>query len=160
VDLVQLFQDAPCPDLLARHLLRAALEDFRETALHHRLYLVVKHQTALCIGAHEQAKALDREIRQHADHEEIPRRWRLDFLFSERCWRSYGDGLLPCWATVLILICTLQQHWKRRIGLPPRQPYLLPGFHSGEAVRLVWREDFRRTWDTELRDVYPELGVR
>ncbi len=149
--LVQLFRDVPYPDLMARHLLDAVLEDFHETGHHYLMHLVAERDHARRRGAAEEIAALDAKIHEHAIHEQIPQRWRLDFLFSEAAYRTFGDHLLPCWATSLIEICTLEQHWERvLLGLPPESPHLLPGFHSGEDVNdTVWLEEAREAWSAD-----------
>ncbi len=158
--LVQLFRDVPCPDVMARRLLDAVLADFRETGHHYLLERVQARETARRAGTPRAVEALDAEIHEHAIHEQIPRRWRLDFLFSQAGYDTYGEGILPFWAAVLIQICVLEQHWEKTLlGLAPENPYLLPGFHrDGEVASTAWLKDFRRTWATELRDVHPRPG--
>ena len=160
--LVQLFRDAPCPDLLARHLLDAALADFRETGHHHLMLLVADRDRARRRGTPQEVEAVAEEIYEHAIREQIPRRWRLDFLFSQAGYEAYGDGLFAFWATALIQICTLEQHWERALlGLPPLNPCLLPGFHSDEDVLdTAWLDDFRQTWSEELPDALPRPVIQ
>ncbi len=155
--LVQLFRDwpcreFPCPDVFARYLLELALEDFRETGHHYLMHLVAKRDVALQRGVTEEVTALGDEIHEHALHEQIPRRWQLDFLFSEAGYRLFGDGLLGWWASVLLEICTLEQYWESALlGLPTRNPYLLPGLHSDKEVfDTAWLQDARQTWSQEL----------
>lgn len=160
--LVQLLKDwpcreFPCPDILARHLLELALDDFRETGHHYLMCLVAQRDRARRRGAIEEVTGLDGQIHEHAIHEQIPRRWCLDFLFSRNAYVAYGDGLLAVWASVLIEICVLEQHWEGALlGLPSRNPYLLPGFHADKDVYdTAWMQDARRTWLEELHAVPP-----
>ncbi len=163
--LVQLFRDVPCPDLMACHLLDAVLEDFRESGHHYLMHLVAERDHARRRGAADEIAALDAKIHEHAFHEQIPRRWRLDYLFSETAYRTFGDHLFPCWAVSLIEICTLEQHWERiLLGLPPRNPYLLPGFHSDEDLHdTAWLAEAREAWSADwsalLRDVARLLAI-
>ncbi len=151
--LVQLLRDVPYPDLMARHLLDAVLEDFRESGHHYLMHLVAERDHARRRCAAGEIAALDAKIHEHTIHEQIPQRWRLDFLFSEAAYQTFGDPLLPCWATILIEICTLEQHWEGALlGYPPENPYLLPGFHSAEDVHdTAWLEEARGTWSADLR---------
>ncbi len=158
VGLVQLMRDwpcreFPCPDLFARHLLELVLEDFRETGHHYLMHLVAERDHARRRGTAEGVTELDAQIHEHAIHEQIPQRWCLDVLFSEAEYRIFGDALLPFWATVLLEICTLEQHWEGALlGLPPRNPCLLAGFHSDKDVfDTAWLHDARRTWLEKVR---------
>ena len=155
--LVQLFRDVPCPDLMARYLLDAALEDFRESGHHYLMYLVAERDHARRRGTTPEIVAVDAQIHEHAMHEQIPQRWRLDFLFSPAAYATYGDGLSPVWATILIQICTLEQHWEGALlGYPPGSPHLLPGFHTDEDVYdNAWLQDARRTWSEDFRAAVP-----
>ena len=150
--LVQLFQELPCPDILARHLLELVLADFRESGRHYGVYLLFRRATA---ETKQEVEAFDEQIRRYQLQAQIPQHRGLSFLFSEAGYALYGDGLLPLWSIVLIEICTLEQYWEGTLlGEPAGQPYLLPGFHSDEAVwSPAWLEDHRRTWDRNLRDV-------
>ncbi len=158
--LVQLFRDVPYPDLLARELLASVLADFCETGHHYLLHLSRSRDTAYVNGTDDQVEALDAEIREHQIHQQIPYRWKLDDLFSYDAYLTFGDGILPFWAVVLIQICVLEQHWEDvLLGDKTPNPHLLPGFHSdAEVWSTDWLKDYRRTWATELTDVYPEFG--
>ncbi len=149
--LVQLFREVPCPDLMAHHLLDAALEDFRESGHHYLMHLVAERDHARRRGATKEIAALDAKIHEHAIHEQIPKRWCLDFLFSEAGYRTFGAGLLPFWAVVLIQICTLEQHWEGTLlGFPPGNPYRLPGFHSDEdAHDIAWLDEAQGAWSAD-----------
>ena len=151
--LVQLFREAPCPDVMARHLLDLALTDFRETGHHYLMMLVAERDSARRRGAADEVVALDIKIHEHAVREQIPKRWRLDSLFSQAGYEEYGDPIFAVWATVLIQICTLEQHWERALlGLPAQNPYLLPGFHPDEELLdTTWLEEARPTWSADLR---------
>ncbi len=160
VGLVQLFRDwpcpeFPCPDVFARHLLARVLEDFRETGHHYLMHLVAERDHARRRGRPEEVSALDQQIHEHAIHEQIPERWRLDFLFSEAGYRTFGDSLLAFWATALIQLCTLEQHWEGALlGLRPENPYLLPGFHADKDVfDAAWLEDARRNCSEKVHPV-------
>ncbi len=156
--LVQLFRDVPCPDVFARHLLDAVLEDFRQSGHHYLMHLVAQRDFARQRGTAEEVAALDAEIHEHAVHEQIPQRWQLDFLFSHAGYDRYGEGILPFWAVVLIRLCTLEQHWQGALlGLPPQNPCLLAGFHpDSEVLDTAWLQDARRTWSEELHAVPPD----
>ncbi len=98
VGLVQFFRDWPCrefrcSDVFARYLLELALEDFRETGHHYLMHLVAKRDAARQDGDADEGAALDRQIYEHAVHEQIPGRWHLDFFFSEAGYRLLGAGL-------------------------------------------------------------------
>ncbi len=153
VGLVQLFREVPHPDLMARCLLDAALADFRESGHHYLMYLVTQRELARRSGAPEEVTALDAQVHEHVIREQIPQRWHLDFLFSRAGYEMYGDPLLAVWATLLIQICTLEQHWERALlGLPPQNPYLLPGFHpDSEVFDTGWLKDAGKTWAADLR---------
>ncbi len=137
---------------MARRLLDAVLADFRETGHRYLRHLVNRRQTARRAGIPQEVAALDEEIHEHAIHQQIPRRWQLDFLFSHAGYESYGAGILPFWAAMLIHICVLEQYWETvLLGLRPENPCLLPGFHpDAELSSTAWLKDFRRTWATEL----------
>ena len=111
--LVQLLRNVPCPDLMARHLLDAALADFRESAHHQLVMLVAQRDLAYRNGDAGEFTALTAQIHKHTEGELVPERWEVDFLFSRRGYEAYGDLLLAVWAIVLIEICTLEQHWAR-----------------------------------------------
>ncbi len=138
---------------MARHLLDAALEDFRESGHHYLMHLVAERDHARRRGIAEEVAGVDAQIHEHAIHEQIPKRWRLDVLFSPAGYATYGDEIFGTWATVLIQICTLEQFWERTLlGLPPLSPHLLPGFHADKDVfNTAWLHEARRTWSTELR---------
>ncbi len=164
VGLVQLMRDwpcrqFPCPDVMARHLLEMVLYDFRETSHHYLMYLVAERESARRRGTPEQVASLDAQIHEHAIHEQFPERWCLAFLFSEAGYRMFGEYILPFWATVLIQLCTLEQHWEGvLLGLPPRNPYLLPGFHPDkEVLDPAWLVDARRTWSEEVHPLPPAM---
>ncbi len=150
--LVQLFREVPYPDLMARHLLDAALADFRESGHHHLMMLVAQREHARRRGFTEEIETLDAKILEHLQGEQFPRRWDVDFLFSRRGYETYGDPLLAVWAAILIEICTLEQHWEGTVlGQSSENPALLPGFHSDEAVRdAAWLEEARQSWTGDL----------
>ncbi len=158
--LVQLFREVPHPDLMARHLLDAALADFRESGHHYLMHLVAERDHARRRGTAEEVAALDAKIHGHVIHEQIPKRWDLDTLFSRTGHETYGDPILPVWATVLIQICTLEQHWENALlGYPPENPYLLPGFHSDADVHdTSWLEEAQQIWAGELRLLFPDAA--
>ncbi len=160
VGLVQLFREVPCPDQMARHLLERALEDFCETGHHRLMCLVAKRDHAMRRGTPEEVTALSAQIHEHAIHEQIPRRWQLDFLFSPVGYATFGEEILWVWAAILIQICTLEQHWERvLLGYPPRNPHLLPGFHPDKEVfDTAWLEEARRTWSEEIHAEAGEPG--
>ena len=110
--LVQLFRDSPFPGVIARQLLELALEDFRETGHHYLLYLVMSRGMARRHGTTQEVEAFDDQINEYAIHEQFPRHWHLDYMFSKAGYDTYGDGLVPFWAAVLIQICTLEQQWE------------------------------------------------
>ena len=156
--LVQLFRDwpcreFPCPEVFARHLLDLVLADFYETGHHHLMMLVAQRDHARQDGPPEEVVALDRKIHEHTIYEQLPKRWDLDYLFSRRGYEAYGNPLFAVWATVLIQICILEQHWERAVlGLPAQNPALLPGFHSDEdLLDTGWLEEARQTWSADLR---------
>ena len=153
--LVQLFRDVPCPDLMARHLLDAALADFHESGHHYLMHLVAERDFARRRGSADEIADLDKLIHEHAIHEQIPQRWRLDTLFNLAGYDTYGEGIFTVWATLLIEICALEQHWERALlGLPPRNPDLLPGFHADrDLCDTAWLQAARRTWTEELHPV-------
>ncbi len=150
--LVQIFRETPHPDLMARRLLDAALADFRESGHHYLLHLVAERDFARRRGTAEELAALDAKIHEHAAHQQIPERWPLDFLFSRAGYEMHGDPILAVWATVLIEICTLEQHWERALlGLPPQNPNLLPGLHADDDLHdPAWLEEARETWSADL----------
>ncbi len=150
--LVQLFREMPYPDLMARHLLDAALADFRESGHHHLMMLVTQREHARRRGTPGAIKTLDAKILKHVQGEQLPQRWGVDFLFSRRGYETYGDPLLAVWATILIEICTLEQHWEGAVlGQSSENPALLPGFHPDEAVRdPAWLEEAQQSWTGEL----------
>ncbi len=151
--LVQLFRDVPHPDLMARRLLDAALADFRESGHHYLMHLAAERDSARRRGVAEEVAAMDARIHEHAIHEQIPRRWNLDTLFSRSGYETYGDGHLAVWATILILLCTLEQYWEGvLLGYPPENLYLQPGFHpDSEVLDTAWLAEARRTWSGDLR---------
>ena len=151
--LVQLFREVPCPDLMARHLLDAALADFRESGHHYLMNLVAQRDHARRRGDAQEIEALTTKIHEHTINEQLPQRWDVDFLFSQRGYEAIGDQVLAVWATILIEICTLEQHWEGALlGYPPENPYLLPGFHPAEAIGdTAWLEEAQRTWSGDLR---------
>ncbi len=153
VGLVQLFRDVPCPDLLARYLLDLELEDWRECARSYMRHLVLRREDARVNWETEEVEQLDVEIHEHAIHEQIPKRWNLDTLFSRSGYETYGDGHLAVWATILIQLCTLEQYWEGvLLGYPPENPYLLPGFHpDSEVLDTAWLEEARCIWSGDLR---------
>ncbi len=104
-------------------------------------------------GTPEEVSALEEQIHEHAIFEQIPQRWHLDFLFSQAGYAEYGDAILPFWATALIQLCTLEQHWEGALlGLPPRKPHVLAGFHSDRDVfDTAWLQGARRTWLEKVR---------
>ena len=129
--LVQLVQSVPSPDLLARHLLDQVLERFRESALHYEIYLLMKQCEALGQGATAEAESFARAIEQHEIHQRIPERLRVDELFTERAYATYGVGLFPWWAAVLIQLCNLDEAWEEVVlGVTPKPPVLLPCFRA------------------------------
>ena len=158
--LVQLFRAVPCPDLMARHLLDAALADFCESGHHHLMMLVTQRDRAFRSGNEEEKASLDAQICDHLHHEQLPERWNVDFLFSRQGYETYGDGVLAVWATVLIEICTLEQHWEGAVlGYAPENPYLLAGFHPEEALRdTAWLEEAQRLWSGGLEGVMPDAA--
>ena len=158
--LVQIFHAASCPDLLARHLLKLVLADFRGTGRCYLLHLLESRKRAWDDGAAEDEERLDGEIREHLVFEDIPRRWHLTSLFSQACFATFGTNIFAAWAAVLIHLCILEQHWEETLlGLAPKNPYLLSGFHAeSEVYSDGWLEDFRRLWRTELPDVCREPG--
>lgn len=158
--LVQLLRDVPHPDLMARHLLDRALEDFRESAHHYLMHLAAQRDHARQGGSTEEIAAIDAQIYEHAIHEQIPQRWNLLFLFSEEGYRMYGDPLLAVWATSLIQICILEQYWERvLLGLSPKKPYPLPGFHSDDDLHdTAWLEAARRNCSGDLRAVLADAA--
>lgn len=160
VGLVQLLREVPCPDLMARHLLNRVLENFRESGHHYLMHLVAERDHVRRRGTAEEVSALDAKIHEHAIHEQIPKRWDLETLLSRTGYETYGDGVLAVWATILIEICTLEQHWERSLlGLPPQNPCLLPGFHSDEDVcDTAWLEEARQIWSGELRHLFPDAA--
>ena len=135
VGLVQLFRDSPCPDVMARQLLELALADFCETGFHYLLYLVMSREKARRVGTTQEVEALDDQINEYAIDEQSPQQWHLDYLFSKAGYDTYGDGLLPFWAAVLIQLCTLEQQWEGvLLGYRPQKPYPLPRFHPHEGA--------------------------
>ncbi len=155
VGLVQLLRNCPCPDLMARYLLEQVLEDFRETGHQYLILLAANRDRARRRSPPEEVEAIADQIYEHAVHEQIPKRWHLDVLFSHAGYDRYGDGILSVWAAVLIQICILEQHWESAVlGLPPHNPYRLPGFHSDEdLLDTAWLQDARRAWSVELHAV-------
>ena len=129
--LVQIFSQSPSPDLLARHLLDQVLERFRESALHYEIYLLMKQCEALSQGTTAEAEIFERAIGRHSIHQRIPERLRVDELFTERAHATYGDGLFPWWAAVLIQLCKLDEAWEEVVlGVKPKPPVLLPCFRA------------------------------
>ena len=125
--LVQLFRNVPCPDLVARHLLDEVLERFRESALHYEIYLLMKQCEALGQGASAEAETFARAIEQHEIHQRIPERLCVNELFTERAYATYGVGLFPWWAAVLIQLCKLDEAWEEVVlGVTPKPPVRLP----------------------------------
>ena len=129
--LIQLFSQLPCPDLLARHLLGEVLERFRESAYHYEVYLLMKQCEALGQGATAEAEIFARAIEQHEVHQWIPERLRVNELFTERAHATYGAGIFPWWAAVLIQLCHLDEAWEEALlGVTPKAPVLLPCFRA------------------------------
>ena len=129
--LVKFFRELPCPDLLARHLLDEVLERFRESAFHYEIYLLMKQCEALGQGATAEAETFARAIERHAIHQRIPERLRVKELFTARAYGTYGVGLFPWWAAVLIQLCHLDQAWEEVVlGVTPKPPVLLPCFQA------------------------------
>ena len=129
--LVQLFRNVPCPNLLARHLLDEVLERFRESAHHYEIYLLMKQCEALGHGATAEAEIFARAIEQHEILERIPERLRVEELFTERAYATYGAGIFPWWAAVLIQLCKLDEAWEEVVlGVTPKPPVRLPCFRA------------------------------
>ncbi len=153
--LVQIFRASQCPPLVARTLLVDVLADFRETGYLYLLHLARCRDDAWANGTEEQVEALDAKIREHLMRAQIPQRWQLDRLFSIDAYKQYGDGLLACWAFMLIQICTLEQYWEDIVlGYRPTSPNFLQGFHAEEDVYSTdWLDDFRPGWAAKLQAV-------
>ena len=135
VGLVQLFRASPCPDVLARRLLGLALDDFSETGFHYLLYLVMSREKARRVGTTQEVEALDAQLHEYAIDEQFPQHWHLDYLFSKAGYDTYGGGLLPLWAAVLIQLCTLEQHWEGvLLGYRRQNPYLASRSHPHGEV--------------------------
>ena len=135
VGLVELFRDSPFPDVMARRLLELALEDFTETGFHYLLYLVMSRAKARRVGTTQEVEALDDQLHEYAIDEQFPQQWHLDYLFSKAGYDTYGGGLLPLWAAVLIQLCTLEQQWEGALlGYRRQKPYLAPGSQPHEEV--------------------------
>lgn len=155
VGLVQLFREVPCPDLMARCLLDAALKNFRNSAHYRLMQLVAERDLARLHGTAEEVANLDAKIHEHTLLEQLPRRWDVDFLFSQVGYQTHGDPMLAVWAVVLIEICTLEQHWESALlGLPATNPYVSPGFHPDKEVYdTAWLKEARRTWTGDVGPV-------
>ncbi len=158
--LVQQFGTAPYPALLARHLLGLALGDWREAGEHWGLHLALSRRHARRHGTAREVEAFDAEIEELANFRGAPKRWRLEYLFSDEGYSAFGGALFSFWALILIRICTQSEAWvDKLLAAPGIDPYRLPGFNPvSETWSTDWLEEFRHAFHRELRDVYPQLG--
>ena len=114
---------------MARHLLNRELRDWRIAAQRYLLHLVLIRATARHRGTAQDIERLNDKIKEHLYREQIPKHWRLDYLFSEEGYKEYGPGIFPCWVVALLHLCRLERDWCQILRRErSTDPYRLPGF--------------------------------
>ena len=165
VGLVQMFELAPSPQVLARAMLDQILGEWRVSARRYMLHLELSRCHARRYGTTLEVEGLDVEIAKHRSNDGLPRIWRVDHIFSAAGYAEYGRKVFNFWGLVLFHFCVQTRQWDEKLAAfsvkdpAVRDPYRLPGFEPMNRVWSTgWLEEFRRAWQTELRDVYPQLG--